>query len=365
MKWFRCIGIALVLLVGAGCSAIPKDQSPGPDYSLSEMENPAAAEPARGPTDQGKEEALEQDDQDRTRYLRIYSVEKLARGTSQPEVSFPAPEEAPALRVAVHPHNTAAMFYPTIWDQGTDIYLIQAGQGSPERIPGPRDAKAGYALGGWLPDGTSFLVGDKVWVRQGDGEPGWTAQAEVGLAWTAALSPNRRYLALWAPNARGEFSVYDFRTHQVWRFEGPFRPCAEDAGMALAWSPDGQYLAGTDCDREVSGQGARIRIVDPFHGGTIRTIEGLTLESWLPDGRLLGLRPEPELVIVDPEGREHERWRGYGSPSPNGPFLLLWERELFAGEKVYLVDLETRARYPLHLPERPRWTENGDIAVIN
>lgn len=92
-----------------------------------------------------------------------------------------------------------------------------------------------------MPDGTPFLVGDKVWVRQGDEESWWTAQTEVGLTWTAVLSPNRRYLALWAPNPRGEFSIYDFQTQQLWTFAGPFRRCAEDAGMTLAWSPDGQY----------------------------------------------------------------------------------------------------------------------------
>lgn len=269
---------------------------------------------------------------------------------------------SPVNGVAVSPDRKAALVYPGDWGVPSFTpYLVDLATG--DETPLPTSGENWFSFGGWLPDGRLMLVGRSLWLGGPAGEE-LRPVAEDTSAWTVEPSPDGRYVALWAPSASGAVSVVDLETGAVTTVEGPFRRGCQDCGLTLAWSPDGGLLAGTDHDHDAGPAPPRIRIVNPFTDEQIRTIEGLELSSWLPDGSLLAREKLSEVMLrVDGEGNVAATYAGFAIPSPDGRFLLRVHPD-GPDEVATLVELETGLEASSRLPAYPRWTPDSHLLVV-
>lgn len=350
--WTVLVLIAMALAV-VGCTSAPN--KPPVEPKAPAPETPTPETPAQpGPEPPKEENPAPQ--------ILLYKPEALLAGETKPfrSVALPAGTETHARHI--QDDRGTAVLYPSPWTQSSGIYLLDLAEGTASKLNGP-DPNGWYAYGALLTDGRLLLVGKQVWI----GDPAveqYTAVAEVRLTWLVEPSPSGRYLALWGPNQQGNYTLVDLETNEVQTRTGPFRRCAQDGGVMLAWSPDERYLAGTDCDNDATGEGARTRIIDPFSGEAIRTLEGKPLVAWLPDGRLLTQAgfPSASLLVLDPEGALLEEMDGYARPSPDGRFLL---QVLDTGtDRQFLMNLATGERVPLKLPGTLLWTARNDIYEI-
>ncbi len=362
MRRWPCVVVALAAVLAVGCSAGGEQT---PDDPAPVAEDRAEPEPPGDPASPAPDKEDRQDGREReTVRLLLYRVEDLMGGAHEPHRTLSLPIDS-LMGITFSRQGDAVLLFPTVWtpQPGADLYRVDLASGALTALPGPDPHGFWYA--GWLPDGRLLVVGRKVWIGTAGGGP-WEAMAEVGAPWTVVPSPSWRALALWGHTREGLYTVVDLEAGQADRRVGPFRRCAQDGGVNLAWSPDGKHLAGTDCDSDVSGQGERIRTVDPFSGEQVRTVEGCSLVGWLPDG-LLGWCRRPEggrkLVLIGEDGSERELAAGYARPSPDGRYLIRQARR--DGRQVYvLMDLRSGEQVPLDLPGTPLWAEHGDIYVL-
>lgn len=294
--------------------------------------------------------------------ILLYKPEALLAGETKPfrSIALPAGTETHARHI--QDDRGTAVLYPSPFTQSSGIYLVDLTQGTASKLTGP-DPNGWYAYGALLPDGRLLLVGKQVWIGDPASEQ-FTAVAEVGLTWLVEPSPSGRYLALWGPNQQGNYTVVDLTTGEVQTRTGPFRRCAQDGGVTLAWSPDERFLAGSDCDNDATGAGARTRIIDPFSGEAVRTLEGKVVAAWLPDGRLLtqaGL-PSASMLMLDLEETVLEEIDGYTRPSPDGRFLL--QHRDTGADRQFLINLGTGERVPLKLAGTLLWTGGNTLYEI-
>jgi len=264
--------------------------------------------------------------------------------------------------VTVAPALTAALVFPgDPWAPGFPPYLVNLDTGEESPLLLPEDEW--YSFGGWLGDGRLALVGRKLYLAGPLGED-LQALTDETFAWGVWPSPDGRNLALWAPSKSGEVQIVDLETGVLQTVAGPFRRGCQDCGLTLAWSPDSTQLAGTDHDHDAGPAPPRIRIVDPFRNEQVKTVEGLSLAGWLPEGDLLAHeRSSSAILVVDQSGQEKARYVGFEYPSPDGRFLLKVDG-VGAERTGTLLELATGVEVSVEFPGFPRWTRRGELIVI-
>ncbi|MFZ5824452.1 MAG: TolB family protein [Bacillota bacterium] len=277
--------------------------------------------------------------------------------------------------IALSPDRTQALFFsPDPFGRPWPPWLVDLTTGQERPVPVP-DTDHWFSAGGWLPDGRIYLLGKTLWVSDPSGEA-WREVAGDLFNWVARLSPDGTRIATWSPTEPESLLVVDF-DGQKRLVKGPFRRPGADGGISVAWSPDGQWLAGSDHDSQATGEGPRIRIVDAVGDRPGRTIEGVTLVTWLSTGDLVAYRrpyvsakrgdPDPgvkgELLRIDSTGKERPLLDRWAQPSPDGAHLLLSEWD---GQRqvLSLVESATGKQVELPLPHWARWTDQGEIMVL-
>lgn len=270
--------------------------------------------------------------------------------------------------IALSPDRRAALFFSSDpFGEPEPPWLVDLGTGEETAVPVP-DADRWFSKGGWLPDGRIFLLGRTLWVSGPDGRE-WRSVATDLFSWTAQLSPDGSRIALWSPLQMEGLLVVDLKTGEKHQVKGPFRRPGADAGNSIAWSPDGQWLAGSDHDNEATGAGARIRVVDAVEQRPGRSIEGVRLTAWLQTGDLVAWRMGPEhgatgdLLLIDPSGKERKILDQWAHPSPEGKYLLLSE---WNGSRsvLYLVETASGRKVETNLRHWARWTDRGEVMVL-
>ena len=128
----------------------------------------------------------------------------------------------------------------------------------------------------------------------------------------------------------------------------------------------GRFLAGSDCDGDVAGEGARTRVTDPIPGAEVCTMEGMPLVGWLPDGSSLAQNgfPATSMLLLDVEGSVIDEIPGYAHPSPDGRFLI---QDLISSveHQRFLLDVMTGRQVPLTSPNTPVWTERSNLYLTD
>jgi hypothetical protein len=296
--------------------------------------------------------------------IALYSPAELMAGRTQPVATYRL--RAHITGLAIDKAGETALIYPADpWRYGSPPALINLATGASTPLPVP-DPGAWYGYGAWLPDGRVLLEGGGKILR--GSASGFEAVALESLAWSAHLSPDGQTLALWGPGIKGDLVLVDLPSLSPRPLPGPFRRRAADAGETLAWSPDGKLLAGTDCEREDGGPSCSIRIVDLATAKTVRTLgPGRGLIAWLPDGRLAAWRrveggeSDTETVLLDNTGLELQILGSYGTPSPDGRYLLQ-----NAYKRNYsLADVTTGAKVGWLPPGVPLWDREGRLVVVS
>jgi hypothetical protein len=363
MRWISLLKTWTVLiliaatLAAAGCSSAPSAPPVEPEKPPAETPPPPPTTPTQPAPEPPKAE-------NPAPQILLYKPEALLAGETKPFRSAALPPGTETHAMNMQDDRGTAVLYPSPWTQSSGIYLLDLTTGTASKLKGP-DPNGWYAYGALLADGRLLLVGNQVWIGDPTGDQ-FTAVAKVGLTWLVEPSPSGRYLALWGPNQKGNYTLVDLKTGDVQTRTGPFRRCVQDGGVTLAWSPDERYLAGTDCDNDATGEGLRTRIIDPFSGEAVRTLEGKYVVAWLPDGRFLTLKqpghPSASMLVLDPEGTVLAEMDGYARSSPDGRFLL---QVINTGvDTKFLMNLATGERVLLNLPGTLLWTEGNAIYEI-
>lgn len=242
-----------------------------------------------------------------------------------------------------------------------------------------------FSFADWMADGRLIMVGRGVWV--GDSNAGGMkrvadAQALVGgYPWLALPDPSETRLALWGYNADGHVPVVDLGDGAVRILSGPFRRCAADGFASFAWSADGRFLAGTDCDSEEGPHKARVRIVDVAADRTLRTIEGGTYGiSGLASGDFMMIRDSGETgagfrllgLVIGFDGQERSRYLAHAWwMSPDRHHLLQSRFQPAGGPTYTLFDLAAGTSFDFAVPclgrgeggcPSPHWMRDGRLA---
>ena len=249
----------------------------------------------------------------------------------------------------------------------------------------PPASEGWFSFADWMADGRLVMVGRGVWVgdtnANGMKRIADATAAVSGYPWFAFPDPTEARLALWGYNTDGHIAVIDLRTGVVQRLTGPFRRCAADGGVSLAWSADGRRIAGTDCDSEEGPAKGRVRIVDVVTDRTLRTIEGgVYTVTGLTDGSFMLVKDSGETgagarllgLVMDFEGREHRRYLGGGwQMSPDRRYLLQSELSPAGCCGFTLFDLTGGTSFEFIVPSSgqgdgwrgsPRWMRDGRLA---
>jgi hypothetical protein len=273
-------------------------------------------------------------------------------------------------------------FAPPSGQEPTFIEL-DTKKGTP--LPQPPASDGWLSFADWLADGRLVMVGRGVWVGDANAtnmKRVADAQAVVGgYPWVALPDPSEERIALWGYNADGHIAVVDLTSGAVRLVTGPFRRCAADGFASFAWSADGRFLAGIDCDSEEGSAKARVRIVDVAADRTLRTIEGGGyLITGLPTGNFVFVRESGESgagarqlgQVFDFDGRERGRYLGRGwRMSPDGRYLLQTGGGPAGGPVYTMLDLVAGTSFDFAVPcggrseggcPYPHWMRDGRLA---
>lgn len=244
-----------------------------------------------------------------------------------------------------------------------------------------------FSFADWMADGRLVMVGRGVWVGDANASDmkriADTQSAASGAVWIVLPDPNEKRIALWGYNTDGHIAIVDLGTGAVQKITGPFRRCVADGAVSFAWSADGRFLAGTDCDSEEGPAKARVRIVDVAADRTVRTIEGGTYGiNGLPNGNFILVRESGEQgegmrllgLVLGFDGQEHGRYLGAGwQMSPDRRYLLQQEMgpagccgftlfDLVAGTSVgFVVPYGGQSDGPR---PTPHWMRDGRLAFF-
>lgn len=178
----------------------------------------------------------------------------------------------------------------------------------------------------WSPDGTRVAGGGLlhkaviVWDAR-SGARVWVLDGEAGGVTAVAWSPDGKYLAAGRnfvrlmPRERVSINLWDARSGALVRnIPAPFPPeAAHNDVAALAWSPDGRYLAA-------SYRSGAIVVHDARAGANLLTIQspvavGKPL-AYTPDGRRIitaGVRGQDPILVFDSQTGSLQR----GMPASN------------------------------------------------
>lgn len=300
--------------------------------------------------------------------VTLYRPDDLAAGKKQPVARWRLPYRPDGF--ALSPDRSRALLYPSDpMVGGPDPSLIDLETG--EESPIPLKAEHGwFSAGGWLPDGRLYLLSSSLFVSDSGGAQ-WREVTKDLFSWVAELSPQGSHLALWSPLDMDHLTVIDLATGAKRQVAGPFRRPGADAAIRVAWSPDGRWLAGSDFENEATGEGGKIRVVDPFGEEPGWVHAGPSLVTWLTTGDLVGSYPPLDrkvdetghLVLVRPDGTERELLDRWARPSPDGRYLAYteWTEN---GSASFLVEVATGAKVRVPLPHTGRWTDQNEWLII-
>jgi hypothetical protein len=237
----------------------------------------------------------------------------------------------------------------------------------------------------WMADGRLVMVGRGVWVGDSNANSmKRIADAEAvvgGYPWLALPDPAEERIALWGYNTDGHIAVVDLNSGAVRLVTGPFRRCAADGSTSFAWSADGRFLAGMDCDSEEGPDKARVRIVDVAADRTLRTVEGGGyLITGLPTGNFIFVRESGESgagarqlgQVFGFDGQERGRYLGRGwRMSPDRRYLLQTGGGPAGGPVYTMIDLAAGTSFEFAVPcggrseggcPFPHWMRDGRLA---
>ena len=249
----------------------------------------------------------------------------------------------------------------------------------------PPTSDGWFSFADWMADGRLVMVGRGVWVgdtRAAGMKRVADAQALVGgYPWLALPDPSETRIAIWGYNSDGHVPVVDLSDGAVQMLTGPFRRCGQDAFASFAWSADGRFLAGTDCDFEEGPAKARVRIVDVAADRTVRTIEGGIMGiRGLASGDFIVIRDSGEMgagyrllgVVTGFDGQERSRYLGHAWWMSADHHYLLQSRFQPAGGPTYtLFDLVAGTNFDFGVPcggrseggcPSPHWMRDGRLA---
>lgn len=205
------------------------------------------------------------------------------------------------------------------------LRLLDLGSGNVENfaLGLPSDALNMRSQVRWLSDGRLLLTGREIWV----GGPRGEDLRSVFATFPFEVVPSRsgKLLAIRTLGSDA-IVVLDIASGVTKTVAGPFRPCAQGGGVFISWGPDDRALAATDCSDQAQG-GMQTRFVSVADGRELRTIPGVTIIAWLPDGAIiargpLGPRVDPDFWVISVDGaRRSISSVGFYS-SPDGRFLL-------------------------------------------
>jgi hypothetical protein len=237
----------------------------------------------------------------------------------------------------------------------------------------------------WMADGRLVMVGRGIWVGDSMGsDMKRIADANAlvrGAVLIAVSDPSQKRVALWGYNNDGHIAVVDITSGAAQVVSGPFRRCVADGAASFAWSADGRFLAGTDCDSEDGATKARVRIAEVAADRTVRTIDGGTYGiTGLASGDFMLVRDSGETgagaralgLVLDFEGQERGRYLGGGwRMSPDARYLLEFERSPAGCCGFTLFDLTARTSFEFVVATggqseggrgNPIWMRDGRLA---
>jgi hypothetical protein len=242
-----------------------------------------------------------------------------------------------------------------------------------------------FSFGGWMADGRLVMIGRGVWVGDSSGnDMKRIADANAlvrGAVLIAVPDPSQRRVALWGYNNDGHIAVVDITSGAAQVVSGPFRRCVADGAASFAWSADGRFLAGTDCDSEEGATKARVRIVEVAADRTVRTIEGGTYGiSGLASGDFMLVRDSGESgegfrllgLVMGFDGLERSRYLAHAWwMSPDRHYLLQSRFQPAGGPTYTLFDLAAGTSFDFGVPclgrseggcPSPHWMRDGRLA---
>jgi serine/threonine protein kinase len=282
---------------------------------------------------------------------------------------------------------------------GMYLKLIPTGEVRP--LPPPEELR-GHHIDWWLswfPDGsrlfaTASVIGrrDSIWtISVVGGQP--HKIRDNATSWT--VSPNGN-LMLFSTN-RGRINDDD---REIWLMDTDgenahkILEAEESSGFSFVdWSPDGQRLAYSKAQMGPGGVELVFESRDLKGEHPVRILSGKGLKDfkWLPDGRIVYIRGEPDLNLSrddlweqrvnattgEPEGKPRQvtHWAGFGinslSATANGKELVY--RRVWAQRSVHVADLVAS---PAHISAQRQlthsegnelpvaWTADGDTVLF-
>ena len=320
-----------------------------------------------------------------SRAVNIYTVADLAAAGTGPRASgswrIPATDG-----YALAPDGKRMLLYDSLGPNvGPRPTLLELDTKTSTPLTEPFAGEDWFSFADWLADGRLVMVGRGVWVGDSNGNDMKRiadAQALVrGAVWLAVPDPSQKRVALWGYNSDGHIAVVDVTSGAAQLVSGPFRRCAADGATSFAWSADGRFLAGTDCDSEEGPAKARVRIVEVTTDRMVRTIEGGTYGiSGLASGDFMLIRDSGESgagfrllgLVMGFDGQERSRYLGHAWwMSPDRHYLLQSRFQPAGGPTYTVFDLAAGTTFDFAVPcggrseggcPSPHWMRDGRLA---
>jgi hypothetical protein len=309
--------------------------------------------------------------------LSVFVPEQIVAGSRTPARRIEIPGDVYHVRTG--PDEGLLLLNPFFtWSDGA-ARILEIPTGRVSTVPLPANATHQYSFVGWLASGGLLITGREVWLAGARGE-GLRSVLPL-FTHIAAPSPTGRYVALWSPFA-DTIVVLETATSTTRTIAGPFRRCAQDAGINIAWSPDEAKIAASDCDFE-DFTAPRTRFIDVASGRPTLVLADAFVRGWLPSGDLIVqpiTRPSKQppdplpLRVVAPDGTlRRDLPVSWGTLSPNGRYLAY---EIFRAAPtaadplrrenvVGMVDLGTDRLYELGgALTFAAWSARGELLIL-